>query len=170
MPLFHSARRATDPPVTLREYVDASTGASRETLVEIVRRLDGRMDDAQSAVAAALSAAEKAVAKAEAASEARFESVNEFRGQLNDQATHLMPRAEFEAQHRDVVRQLAELRDSLGSLRTAVAVGPTELKRLSAEQAHDTGRAAGQLDARSALMAVLIFLAGVGAVVSPHIH
>lgn len=36
--------------------------------------------------------------KAEAANEKRFESVNEFRGQLSDQAQHFIPRGVFESQ------------------------------------------------------------------------
>ena len=42
-------------------------------------------------------ALDKAVNKAEIATEKRFESVNEFRGQLNDQSRSLMPRPETEA-------------------------------------------------------------------------
>lgn len=49
----------------------------------------------EKAVAAALSAAERAVTKAEQAAEKRFDSVNEFRAQLSDQASTFLPRAEF---------------------------------------------------------------------------
>jgi ATP-dependent Lon protease len=49
----------------------------------------------EKAVAAALSAAERAVSKAETASEKRFDSVNEFRAQLSDQAASFVPRGEF---------------------------------------------------------------------------
>lgn len=45
----------------------------------------------------ALEASEKAVLKAENASEKRFESVNEFRATLQDQASHLITRTEVEA-------------------------------------------------------------------------
>jgi hypothetical protein len=41
-----------------------------------------------------MASAEKAVTKAEAAAEKRFEAVNEFRGQLSDQASQFMPRSE----------------------------------------------------------------------------
>jgi hypothetical protein len=51
---------------------------------------------ADRAVAAALAAADRAVSKAEEAAEKRFDGVNEFRGQLADQASTLMPRAEAE--------------------------------------------------------------------------
>lgn len=48
----------------------------------------------EKAVNAALQAAQQAVTKAEMAAEKRFDAVNEFRGQLADQATNLMPRNE----------------------------------------------------------------------------
>lgn len=51
----------------------------------------------EKAVSAALVAADRAVAKAELANERRFESVNEFRSQLRDQAETLMPRGETSA-------------------------------------------------------------------------
>lgn len=45
---------------------------------------------------AALEAADKAISKSEAATEKRFESVNEFRAQLADQAQRFIPRIEAE--------------------------------------------------------------------------
>lgn len=48
----------------------------------------------EKAVNAALQAAQQAVTKAEIAAEKRFDAVNEFRGQLADQAANLMPRNE----------------------------------------------------------------------------
>lgn len=52
---------------------------------------------ADTAVRAAQAAAEKAVAKAEAATEKRFESVNEFRQTLTDQAASFPSRVELQA-------------------------------------------------------------------------
>src|SRR6185369_13242602 len=49
-------------------------------------------------VAAAFNAANEAVRKAEVAAEKRFDAVNEFRGQLADQARDFMPRKEAELQ------------------------------------------------------------------------
>lgn len=63
------------------------------------KALEAALLAAEKAVQAALVAAEKAVTKAELAAERRFESVNEFRGQLADQATLFMPRAEYESAH-----------------------------------------------------------------------
>lgn len=60
----------------------------------------------------ALAAAEKAVLKAENAAERRFESQNEFRGTLSDQARTLMPRAEVEALVLGINDKLKRLDDS----------------------------------------------------------
>lgn len=56
-----------------------------------------------------LDAADKAIAKSEAATEKRFESVNEFRGQLQDQATRFMPRLEAEQRIEQNTEKLAAL-------------------------------------------------------------
>ncbi len=55
-----------------------------------------RFEAQEKAVAAALAAAEKAVTKAELAAEKRFDAVNEFRGQLKDQAANFATRNEIE--------------------------------------------------------------------------
>jgi len=55
---------------------------------------------AERAVATALLSAEKAVTKAESATEKRFEAVNEFRGQLTDQAATFMRRDEADTRIR----------------------------------------------------------------------
>ena len=62
-------------------------------------------------VNAALASSDKAVNKAELATEKRFEGVNEFRETLRDQAATLMPRVEYNVQHRaleDLVSNIAE--------------------------------------------------------------
>jgi hypothetical protein len=56
-----------------------------------------RFEAQSSAITAALLAAEKAVSKAETANERRFESVNEFRSTLSDQAATFIARTEFDA-------------------------------------------------------------------------
>lgn len=81
-----------DNEVSLREYLDA-----RITAVE--KAATARAEAQDKSVSAALAAAQAAVQKAESASEKRFESVNEFRSTLADQARLLMPRNESEALH-----------------------------------------------------------------------
>jgi hypothetical protein len=67
---------------------------------------------AERAVATALLSAEKAVTKAEAAAEKRFESINEFRGQLSDQAATFLARSEADARF----EAMAEKIESNGKL------------------------------------------------------
>jgi len=50
----------------------------------------------KSEISAALAAADRAVQKAETATEKRFESVNEFRGTLDNQQRTLIPRSEVD--------------------------------------------------------------------------
>ena len=61
------------------------------------KALDAAFVASEKAVTTALGSAEKAVAKAETAAERRFEAVNEFRGQLADQAATFIGRSEAEA-------------------------------------------------------------------------
>lgn len=72
---------------TLKEYFQA-------LLAEVDKRNQQRFDSQEKAVAAALQAAKEAVTKAETAAEKRFDSVNEFRQQLSDQANSFMPMRE----------------------------------------------------------------------------
>lgn len=66
-------------------------------------RYEQRFLASEKAVQAALTSAKEAVLKAESATEKRFESVNEFRAQLSDQAHSFMPRAEYDARHESLV-------------------------------------------------------------------
>lgn len=110
-----------------------------------VKALDAALMTAEKAVAAALEAAEKAVAKAELAADKRFDAVNEFRGQLADQAASFMPRTEADirlqtlteslAEHSDRnAKDLAEIRSTLTTLASSREGG--------ARQRADTSRAA----------------------------
>lgn len=74
---------------------------SVETLRAILEERDARYTqrfaDMERALTAALASSEKAINKAEVATEKRFESVNEFRTTLSDQATQFMTRNEAAA-------------------------------------------------------------------------
>lgn len=102
---------------TLKQYFDA-------LMHEREVREDQRHAAQQTAVANALAsqekfaearqvASEKAIAKAETAAEKRFDSVNEFRQTLTDQAASFMPRAEADAKisanAKDIVNANARL-------------------------------------------------------------
>lgn len=90
------------------------------------KALDAAFVAAEKAVQTALASAEKAVSKAEFAATTRFESVNEFRGQLADQAATFMPRVEAEQR----VAALAEKLDVMAA-------------RLDKTEGRSTGLSAG---------------------------
>ncbi len=68
-----------------------------------------RFDAQEKAVASALAAAEKAVTKAELAAEKRFDAVNEFRGQLKDQASTFATRNEIDIRFRGIEEKIAAI-------------------------------------------------------------
>jgi predicted nucleic acid-binding Zn-ribbon protein len=109
---------------TLRTLTEQALNEIRMLVDERNIRYDQRFEAQQEALAAALLAqkeavltamiaAEKAVAKAEAATERRFEGVNEFRGQLADQAATLMSRVEYSAAHQSLVQRIDDLSSRL---------------------------------------------------------
>lgn len=87
---------------TVNEHLKAMIG-------EADRRNEQRFAAQEKAVAAALQAAKEAVAKAEIAAEKRFDSVNEFRAQLSDQAGTFMPRREAEQRADALAEKLNEV-------------------------------------------------------------
>jgi hypothetical protein len=77
------------------------------TLGSLKEYIERRFNDQAKAIDAALAAAEKAVTKAEVATEKRFDSVNEFRKTLSDQASSFMQRGEFVAQYKSLEEKVA---------------------------------------------------------------
>lgn len=68
--------------------------------------LEAKLTAMEKVVSAALSSSERAICKAEDAANKRFESVNEFRATLADNARQFMPRLEYEQAHRSMVDKL----------------------------------------------------------------
>ena len=95
----------------IRSYILATdvTDHDRDFLFSLInerdRQYQQRFDAQEKALTAALSAAKEAVDKANAASEKRFDSVNEFRNSLKDQAAAFLPRNEYAAS----IKQLSDL-------------------------------------------------------------
>jgi len=73
------------------------------------KRYEQRFVAQQEATHAALIAAEKAVTKAETAAEKRLDSVNEFRGQLRDQAATFIPRSEVQIMINNLTTKINDL-------------------------------------------------------------
>jgi flagellar motor component MotA len=79
--------------VSLKEYFDSLREADQIAV-------QAALASAEKAVAAALTASEKAVDKAETAQGKVNQTQNEFRGALKDQAATLMPRSEYNINHK----------------------------------------------------------------------
>ena len=89
--------------------VDTLRAHVRDLIEERDRRYNERFIAQEKAVEAALTSAKEAVLKAEGAAERRFESVNEFRNTLADQARDLMPRLETEALIKNIEEKVTRL-------------------------------------------------------------
>jgi hypothetical protein len=120
--------------LTLEKFT-ASTAMSDER----DRRYEERFKAMDEKTGLALTSSEKAVAKAETATEKRFDAVNEFRGQLKDQASTLLPKAEADAKFRAYDEKLDDIKKEIASLREYRSSG--ESKEKTMEKSHDAGTA-----------------------------
>jgi hypothetical protein len=68
----------------------------------------------------ALDAMEKAVGKAEASNDRRFETVNEFRGQLSDQAQTFVRQIEYNARHQSLLERIDDMTSRVVAIDTTV--------------------------------------------------
>jgi hypothetical protein len=73
-------------------------------------------------VAAAMLSSDKAAEKANVAADKRFESVNDFRAQLSDMQSTLLPRAEPEARMSALTDQIAAMKSTIDKGSTGVDV------------------------------------------------
>jgi hypothetical protein len=94
---------------------EASQSAINTALIAQQTAMATALTAQKLAVDTAQSAADRAVTKSELAADKRFESVNEFRGTLQDQQRTLMPRLEAEL----LIKQLSEKIDSIQMTQTA---------------------------------------------------
>ncbi len=99
--------------------IEAGLIALKELLTERDERYKQRAMSQDEAVKSALETSEKAITKAESATERRFEGVNEFRQTLADQASTLMPRAEYNAQHKALEEKVAASENRINEIQTA---------------------------------------------------
>lgn len=116
---------------------------------------------------AALAASEKAITKSELANATRFEAVNEFRGQLNDQATTFMPREVADSQIGEIRRvgeqhytDLRHYADSqIGEMRTQMTTVLQRLDQTAGASSGSTKTIAYMITAVGFLLTVVIFVA-----------
>lgn len=94
-------RRYTERFIAQEKAVDVAlitvNRAMDIAIAKVDKEFHEHLQQVRTETLTAFTASEKAIAKAETASEKRFESVNEFRGQLSDQAASFMSRLEAEA-------------------------------------------------------------------------
>lgn len=104
---------------TLAQHVAELMGANDRRYSERFDAQEKALADAllaaKEAGAAAISTTKEAVTKAENANEKRFESVNEFRNTLKDQATHFLTRTESVAVTAPLERAVEALRVELAT-------------------------------------------------------
>lgn len=118
-------------------------------------------------VALALAAADKAVSKAETATEKRFESVNEFRGQLNDQSRQFMPRSEADQLVQQLTQRVRELADAAAGFmpRTEASVlfdrNGERIQEIADRLNRNDGQTTGAKDNKAGLYAALAILTSV---------
>ncbi len=96
--------------------LNARLDALERMLDEREERTKERFVAMDRAVSSALMAADKAVSKAESATEKRFEGVNEFRETLRDQAATLMPRIEYEVNHKSLITAVTNVTERVNRM------------------------------------------------------
>jgi hypothetical protein len=83
-----------------KEYLEAQINALREALVQQIQAqktaIDAALISTKDALVAAQNASDRAIHKSDEAIQKRFDSVNEFRGQLSDQARNFAGKNEVE--------------------------------------------------------------------------
>ena len=110
------AQRFEDQQIAMHTAFDAAQKALDVRTTELDKEFHEHLIQYRHEVQMALDAADKAVTKSEAASEKRFESVNEFRAQLTDQAHSFMPRQEAEAAINRGIERVEEVRERMNDL------------------------------------------------------
>lgn len=129
---------------------DDITGWTVDTLHE---HIDVRIDSIYKLIDERQSANERDIEKSMAAAEKRFESINEFRAQLADQALTFMPRAEAQAIFKSVI-------DRLESQSKAVATSQAELRsRLDIIAGSSTGEDSHRLDTNRLITVIISAIA-----------
>lgn len=103
----------------LRDYFTRWIEGIETLLTERDKRYEDKFRAADEKTSLALAASDKALTKAEAATERRFESVNEFRDTLRDQAGTFITRAEVNAKNSAYDDKLEVVRKEIQFLREA---------------------------------------------------
>lgn len=160
----HMQRQVDDLHALLNERYETQVKALDAAVGAQQLAMQTAFNAADKAVTAALDAASRAVEKAEKASEKRFDAVNEFRGQLSDQITTFLPRAEAElsiGRNSDAIHQVSSVvsglmgRSEFDSVLTRYNERLLELSdRVTKGEGHGSGLASGWLYLLGAIAAI----------------
>ena len=160
----YTVQRIDDLVTLLDERHQSQIKATEAAFAAQQAAMRTAFDAADKAVQAALTAVEKASDRAEGASDKRFESVNEFRGQLADQAASFITRTEYTVQHKALYDQLNSVADRVVQLELRLT------SRLDLAKGNDVGTKESEGDRRldSAAIAqwAAMALIGIGVIVS----
>ena len=108
---FEAQQKAVDAALASAEKAVAAALVAQDKATAAAFAAQGKATDA------AFAAANEAVKTAQQANDKRLDSVNEFRGQLRDQAGTLATRAEVEVQFKSMGDKLNELSKGLTEMR-----------------------------------------------------
>jgi hypothetical protein len=160
----YTVQRIDDLVTLLDERHQAQIKATEAAFVAQQSAMRTAFDAADKAVQAALTAVEKASDRAEGTSDKKFESVNEFRGQLADQAANFIGRAEYSVQHKALEDRVTSIQDRVIQLELRLT------SRLDLAKGNDAGAKESEGDRRldSAAIAqwAAMALIGIGVIVS----
>jgi acylphosphatase len=107
----------------VRTLIDGNDKRYEERFLASQKALELGLAGTKTEIGAALVSADRAVQKAEVATEKRFESVNEFRGTLDNQQRTLIPRSEVEVIKAGIEEKIAQLTKTLDEVRQSDARG-----------------------------------------------
>jgi hypothetical protein len=104
--------------VSQTRSLEAHLLAFEKLMDERDKRYNQRAIAQDEAVKSALATSKEAVTKAENATEKRFESVNEFRKTLSDQAGNFLSRVEYGSNHKGLEEKIAAIGDRIARMET----------------------------------------------------
>ncbi len=101
---LNKAFASTDRALT--SALESAQRALDQRATTLDKEFHEHLDQVRHETSIAFESSDRAISKAEAANERRFESVNEFRAQLNDQAASFLTRTEYDAQHSALINKV----------------------------------------------------------------
>lgn len=102
----------------IQQHFEARIDNYEKRLLERQQAQQEAITQVRTETATRLAESDKAIQKSETANERRFESVNEFRGQLNDQVKTFLPRDTYDAFHTALSNRVGVLENQIIALQS----------------------------------------------------